>query len=146
MPKRHQIIEQLSIRRVIEYDEICPPNYVVRVGAMIMRIRFLSCRVLVVFALVPVACLADARSKPSPSEIYPGPWLEITQEVRDTLTLRKVSACNEAVGRQSSVDSGNIFCIALKTRLIGQAGSLSRRRKGGGPGTLLDGIPLPDTY
>ena len=95
-----------------------------------MRIRFLSCRVLVVFALVPVACLADARSKHSPSEIYPGPWLEITQEVRDTLTLRKVSACNEAVGRQSSVDSGEylLYCTQDE-QFIGQAGSLSRRRK-----------------
>ena len=113
-----------------------------------MRIRFLSRRVLVVFALVPLACLADARSKPSPSEIYPGPWLEITQEIRDTLTLRKVSVCNEAVGRQSSLDSGEYSLhSALKTRSIRTSWLVKPpAHKVRGPGNLLDGIPLPDTY
>ena len=56
---------------------------------MIMQIRFLSRRVLMVFALVPLACSADARSKPSPSEQYPGPWLEITQQVRENSRTSK---------------------------------------------------------
>ena len=112
-----------------------------------MRIRFLSRRVLVVFALVPLACLADARSKPSPSEIYPGPWLEITQEVRDTLALRKVSACNEAVGRQSSRNSGEylLYCTQDESNWTSWLVK-PPAHKVRGPGNLLDGIPLPDTY
>ena len=112
-----------------------------------MRIRFLSRRVLVVFALVPLACLADARSKPSPSEIYPGPWLEITQEVRDTLTLRKVSACNEAVGRQSSLNSGEYLLYCTQDEIHWTSWLVKPpAHKVRGPGNLLDGIPLPDTY
>ena len=93
-----------------------------------MQIRFLSRRVLMVFALVPLARSADARSKPSPSERYPGPWLEITQQVGGALALQKVSACNEAVGRQSSRDSGEYLLYCTRDEGIGQAGSYNPRR------------------
>jgi hypothetical protein len=112
-----------------------------------MRIRFLSRRVLMVFILVPVACSADARSRPSPSEQYPGPWLEITQQVRETLALQKVSACNQAVGRQSSRNSGEylLYCTQDErnwTSWLVQPAA----HKVHGPGRLLEGIPLPDAY
>ena len=112
-----------------------------------MRIRFLSRCVLMVFALVPLACPADARSKPSPSEHYPGPWLEVTQEVRETLALNRVAACNEAVGRQSSHNSGEylLYCTQDERHwtswLVRPATHKVR-----GPGRLLEGIPLPETY
>src|SRR6516162_11193257 len=55
---------------------------------------------------------ADARPKISPSEEFPGPWLEVAQEVRDVLTLNKVSACSQAMARQSSQDPGEylLYC------------------------------------
>jgi len=55
-------------------------------------------------ALLGLTCLlgtADARPV-LPSERFPGPWLEVTQEIRDILTLNKVSACSQAAGRESS--------------------------------------------
>ena len=112
-----------------------------------MRIKFLSRRVLMVFILGPLACSADARSKPSPSELYPGPWLEITQQVRETLALQKVSACNEAVGRQSSRNSSEylLYCTQDErnwTSWLVEPASHKVR----GPGRLLEGIPLPDAY
>ena len=111
-----------------------------------MSIGFLS-RLLTVFAFLPLACSADARSKPSPSEIYPGPWLEITQEVRDTLTLHKVSACNEAVGRQSSRSSGEYLLYCTQDEIYWTSWLVKpAAHKVRGPGTLLDGVPLPDAY
>ena len=88
-----------------------------------MRIRFLSCRFLMVFAFVPLACSADARSKPSPSEIYPGPWLEITQEVREHSHFTKSLRAMRRWGGNRHPIPVSIFCIAPKTRGIGQAGS-----------------------
>jgi hypothetical protein len=119
---------------------------IVQVGAMIMQIRFLSC-VLMMFALVPLVSWADARSKPSPSEQYPGPWLEVTQEVRDTLARHKVSACSEAAGRQSSYDPGEylLYCTRderhwTSWRVQPAADTVH------GPGGLLEGIQLPESY
>jgi len=113
---------------------------------MIMPIGFVS-RLLIVFAFVPLACSADARSKPSPAEIYPGPWLEIPQEVREVLTLRKISACNQAVGRQSSRSPREylLYCTRDESRWTSWVVQPSAH-KVDGPGTLLDGIPLPGTY
>ena len=45
---------------------------------------------------------ADARPMLLPSERFPGPWLEVTQEVRDILTLNKIAACSQAAGRELS--------------------------------------------
>jgi hypothetical protein len=55
---------------------------------------------------------ADARPKLLPSEQFPGPWLEVTQEIRDVLSLNNVSACSQAVGRQSSRNLGEylLYC------------------------------------
>ena len=52
-------------------------------------------------ALLGLTCLlgtADARPMLLPSEQFPGPWLEVTQEIRDVLSLNKVSACSQAAG------------------------------------------------
>src|SRR5215813_3267359 len=71
-------------------------------GAMVMqRKRFrrisLSFRCgLTLFLLTPWNDAAIAQPKFLPLRQYPGPWLEITQEVRDFLALHKVSACNQA--------------------------------------------------
>ena len=77
-------------------------------GATVMgSIQFKSLRRylfggLTLLVLVRLASAADAQPNLSPSEQYPGPWLEVTQEIREVLALRKVSACSQAVGRQSS--------------------------------------------
>jgi len=104
-------------------------------------------RLLTVFALVPLACAADARSKLSPSEMYPGPWFEITQEIREILTLYKVSKCNEAVGRQSSRSSGEYLLYCTQDEVHWTSWLVKpAAHKVHGPGSLLDGIPLPDAY
>ena len=111
-----------------------------------MQIRFLS-RVLIVFALVPLASRADDRPKPSPSEQYPGPWLEITQEVRETLAHHKVSACSQAVGRQSSYDPGEYLLYCTQDERHWTSWRVQpAAHKVHGPGGLLAGIPLPETY
>ena len=112
-----------------------------------MRIKFLSRRLLIIFAFVPLACSVDARSKLSPAEQYPGPWFEITEEVRETLALHKITACNEAVGRQSSTHPGEylLYCTQDEshwTSWLVQPATHQVR----GPGTLLEGISLPDAY
>ena len=112
-----------------------------------MRIRLISRLVMMVFVLGPLACSADARSKPSPSEQYPGPWFEITEEVRETLALHKVTACNEAVARQSSTHPGEylLYCTQNErhwTSWLVQPATHKVR----GPSRLLEGIPLPDAY
>jgi hypothetical protein len=67
--------------------------------------------------LLGLACLlgtADARSELVLSAQFPGPWLEVTQEVRDLLALSKVSACNQAAGRESSRNPGEylLYCTS----------------------------------
>src|SRR5262249_682945 len=57
---------------------------------------------LTLLAASPMLGIATAHPKPLPSESYPGPWLEIGQEIRDILILRGISAGTEAVGRRSS--------------------------------------------
>ena len=56
-------------------------------------------RSLVLLGLTCLLGTADARPM-LPSERFPGPWLEVTQEVRDFLTLNKVAACSQAAGRE----------------------------------------------
>ena len=90
---------------------------------------------------------AEARSRLSPSEHFPGPWLEVTQEVRDVLTLHKVSACSQAMARQSSQDPGEylLYCTRdekLWTSWQVQPGAQKVR----GPYQLSEDIPLPDGY
>jgi hypothetical protein len=82
-------------------------------------------------ALLGLACLvgtADARPMLLPSEQFPGPWLEVTQEIRDILTLNKVSACSQAPrGANLRLSPANISCTAQRTRSFGQAGAYSQR-------------------
>src|SRR2546430_16788022 len=67
---------------------------------------------LALLGLTSLLRTADARPMLLPSEQFPGPWLEVTQEIRDVLVLNKVSACSQAVGRQSSRNSGEylLYC------------------------------------
>jgi len=101
-------------------------------------------------ALLGLTCLlgtADARPMLLSSERFPGPWLEVTQEIRDILTLNKVSACSQAVGRESSRNLGEylLYCTSdekLWTSWRVQPATGSVR----GPGRLFQDIALPDRY
>ena len=98
--------------------------------------------------LLGLTCLlgtADAR--PKPSERFPGPWLEVTQEIRDVLALNKVSACSQAAGRESSRNPGEylLYCTSdekLWTSWRVQPAARTVR----GPGRLFQSIALPDGY
>jgi hypothetical protein len=102
------------------------------------------------FALLGLTCLlgtADAHPMLSPSEQFPGPWLEVTQEIRDILALNKVSACSQAAGRASSrnPDEYLLYCTSdgkLWTSWRIQPATRTVR----GPGRLFPGIALPDGY
>jgi hypothetical protein len=61
---------------------------------------------------VPLTTPAAVHPKFSLSERYPGPWVEITQEIRDVLDRKKVRECGQAVGRQSSSNPGEylLYC------------------------------------
>jgi hypothetical protein len=101
-------------------------------------------------ALLGLTCLlgtADARPMLLPSERFPGPWLEVTQEIRDILTLNKVSACSQAAGRESSRNPGEylLYCTSdeklwTSWRVQPAAGTVR------GPGRLFQDIALPDRY
>jgi len=101
-------------------------------------------------SLALLMCLfgaANARPMLLPSERFPGPWLEITQEIRDILTLNEVSACTQAAGRESSRNPGEyrLYCTSdekLWTSWHVQPAARTVR----GPGRLLRGIALPDGY
>ena len=101
-------------------------------------------------ALLGLMCLlgaADARPMLLPSERFPGPWLEVAQEVRDILTLNKVSACSQAAGRESSRNPGEylLYCTSdekLWTSWRVQPAARTVR----GPNGLFQGIALPDGY
>ena len=98
--------------------------------------------------LLGLTCLlgtADAR--PKPSEQFLGPWLEVTQEIRDVLVLNKVSACSQAMGRQSSRNPGEylLYCTRDEKRWTSWRVQPAAR-KVCGPGRLLDDIAMPDSY
>ncbi|WP_057836538.1 hypothetical protein [Bradyrhizobium jicamae] len=100
--------------------------------------------------VILLACLvgtADARPMLSPAEQFPGPWLEVTQEVRDILTLNKVSACSQAAGRESSRNPGEylLYCTSDEKRWTSwrvQPAARSVR----GPSGLFRDIGLPEGY
>ena len=78
---------------------------------------------------------------------FPGPWLETTQEVRDFLTLNKISACSQAAGRELSSNPGEflLYCTSderLWTSWRVQPATHIVR----GPGRLFQDIALPDGY
>ena len=90
---------------------------------------------------------SPAPARPMLSEQFPGPWLEITQEIRDLLTLNRVSACSQAAGRESSRNPGEylLYCTSdekLWTSWRVQPAARIVR----GPGRLFRGIGPPDGY
>ena len=140
-------------RRRITMRVNSSPGGDTRVGATIVHKsqpgrRSLSfCYGLILFVITPLAATAFAQPKFSPAEQYPGPWLEVTQEVRDVLILHKISACNEAVERQSSRNSGEylLYCTQDEnhwTRWHVQPATHKVR----GPSKLFEVIPVPDSY
>ena len=104
--------------------------------------------------LTPLADAASAQPKFSPSEAkfspseeYPGPWREVTQEVRDFLALHKVYACNQAAGRQSSHNSGEYLLYCTQDEKHWTSWRVqTATHKLRGPDKLIEGIPLPDPY
>ena len=102
---------------------------------------------LALLGLTYLVGMADARPKLSPSEEFPGPWLEVTQEIRDVLALNKVSACSQAAAQESSRTPGEylLYCTSdekLWTSWRVQPTAHTVR----GPGRLFQDIALPDGY
>lgn len=97
--------------------------------------------------LMLLASTAEARTKVAPSQQYPGPWLEVSQAIRGVLTVNNVLACTQAAGRQSSQNPGEFLLYCTRDEKVWTswrvAPAAHRLR---GPGKLLEGIPLPDTY
>ena len=113
---------------------------------MLTQARLLFCCGLALSFLTPGVEAVHAQPRFLSAKQYPGPWLEVTQEVRDLLAVHKVSSCSQAAVRRSAVnpDEYLLYCTqderrwtSWRVRLAGQ--------KVRGPGKLLEGIPLPDT-
>ena len=102
------------------------------------------------FALLGLTCLlrtADARPMLLLSEQFPGPWLEVTQEIRDVLVLNRVSACSQAAGRQSSRNPGEYLLYCTRDGKLWTSWRVQpATQRVRGPGRLIEGIPLPDGY
>ena len=98
--------------------------------------------------LLGLTCLlgtADAR--PKPSERFPGPWLEVTQEIRDVLALNNVAACSQAVGRQSSRNPDEYLLYCTRDEKLWTSWRIQpAAHKVRGPGKLFEGIALSDSY
>ena len=88
---------------------------------------------------------ADARPKISPSEQFPGPWLEVTQEIRDVLTLHKVSACSQAMARQSSQNPDEYLLYCTRDEKLWTSWHVQPVAQKV-PYKLSEDIPLPDGY
>lgn len=109
------------------------------------RQLFRCCLVLAV--LTSLASAANARPGFSASEHYPGPWLEITQEIREVLALHKISACNQTAGRQSSRKAGEYLLYCTRDEKVWTSWHVEpAARKVRGPGKLFEDIPPPDSY
>ena len=102
---------------------------------------------LMLFVLTPWTGASYAQPELSPSEQYPGPWAEVSQEVRDLLALRKVSGCSEAVGRQSSRNPNEhlLYCTQDERHWTSWRVQPALH-KVHGPGKLFEGIPAPNGY
>ena len=101
---------------------------------------------LALFVLMCLLGTADGRPL-SPSDRFPGPWLEVTNDIRDLLTVNKVSACSQAAGRESSLNPGEylLYCTSdekLWTSWRVQPAARIVR----GPGRLFQDIELPNGY
>jgi hypothetical protein len=110
------------------------------------------CRAAYPFSLVllGLTCLlnpSEARPMQLPSEQFPGPWLEVTQEIRDILALRMVSACSQAAGRVSSRNPGEylLYCTSDEKHWTSWRIQPAARTVRG-PGRLFQGIELPGGY
>ena len=91
--------------------------------------------------------VADAGSKLSPSEQFPGPWLEVTQEIREVLASNKVSACSQAMARQSSQDPGEYLLYCTRDEKHWTSWHVQpATRTVRGPFILSEDIPAPDDY
>ena len=102
---------------------------------------------LMLLALTFLLGTAEARSRLSPSEQFPSPWLEVTQEIRGVLTLNKVSACGQAMARQSSRDPGEYLLYCTRDERHWTSWHVQPATgKVRGPFTLSEDIPLPDGY
>jgi hypothetical protein len=101
-------------------------------------------------ALLGLTCLlsaADARPMLLPSERFPGPWLEVTQEIRDILTLNKVGACSQAAGRESSSNPGEYLLYCTSDEKLWTSWRVHpAARTVRGPGRLFQDIALPNGY
>jgi len=101
-------------------------------------------------ALLALTCLlgtADAHPMLSASERYPGPWLEVTQEIRDILTQNNIAACTQAAGRESARDPSVylLYCTSDEKRWTSWRVQPTARSVRG-PGRLFQDIALPDGY
>ena len=101
---------------------------------------------LTLLALTFLLGTADARPKISPSEEFPGPWLEVTQGVTDVLTLNKVSACSQAMGRQSSRDPGEYLLYCTRDEKLWTWRVQPAAQKIRGPHKLFEDMAPPDSY
>lgn len=102
---------------------------------------------LMFFVLTPWTGASYAQPELSPSEQYPGPWVEVPQGVRDLLALRKVSACSEAVGRQSSRNPNEYLLYCTQDERHWTSWRVQpASQKVQGPGKLFEGIPTPNGY
>jgi hypothetical protein len=113
----------------------------------VLTLSAMTCLAMTCLAMTCLPGSADARSKLLAAEQFPGPWLEVTQEIRDVLTLKKVSACSQAMARQSSRDPDEylLYCTRDETHWtswrVRPAAQTIR-----GPEGLSEDIPLPDRY
>ena len=107
----------------------------------------LSCYSQIFPVLLLLTSAADARSKISPSDEYPGPWLEVSQEIREILTRNNVSACTQAAGRRSSKNPGEfpLYCTGDERAWTSWRVEPATRRLHG-PDKRPEGILPPDSY
>lgn len=117
-------------------------------GSIQLKLRrqiFRCCLMLAV--LTPLASATDARPKGSGSDHYPGPWLEVSQEIREVLEFHKVSACTQAAGRQSSRNAGEYLLYCTRDEKVWTSWHVEpEAHRVRGPGKLFEGIPTPDSY
>jgi hypothetical protein len=97
--------------------------------------------------LTSLAVAAHAQPKLPPSKQYPGPWLEVTQEIRDVLAVHKIAACSQAAGRQSLRNSDEYLLYCTQDEKHWTSWRVQpAAHKVSGPAKLLEGIPVPDSY
>jgi len=116
-----------------------------RIRPRLPSLSFRFC--LMLFVLTSWTDASYAQPELSPSEQYPGPCVEVPQEVRGLLALRKVSACSEAVGRQSSRNPNEYLLYCTQDERHWTSWRVQpATHKVQGPGKLFEGIPTPSGY